>query len=260
MPGCKRSLKTLRDYYKRYKICGHHMEMNYLMVEGQKIRFCQQCGRFQLLSEFDGDKRSCRRRLTRHNVRRRKVGNQDNSRPQDNDPDTPDLSGSERSYQNAGDVLNNNQDDHSNFNDYVMARAMAAAVAEMKSTLQSQHQMSNMAHSTPFQGLPGNSHGQYPLVSVPSHVDAASMISNIIMQARQCQPQRAAHNSFEQGRHELQSHASAFTPFHGAQGQPMNALMNSTSLNPGSNPLALMGADMDKIKCLVEFLKGSITN
>lgn len=48
------------------------MELNFLIVEDQHIRFCQQCGRFQLLSEFDGDKRSCRRKLAQHNVRRRR--------------------------------------------------------------------------------------------------------------------------------------------------------------------------------------------
>jgi len=62
----------MKEYYKRYKICPYHMEANFLLVEGQSIRFCQQCGRFQLLSEFDGDKRSCRKRLARHNSRRRK--------------------------------------------------------------------------------------------------------------------------------------------------------------------------------------------
>ena len=35
-------------------------------------RFCQQCGRFHHLVEFDGEKRSCRARLQRHNARRRK--------------------------------------------------------------------------------------------------------------------------------------------------------------------------------------------
>lgn len=37
-----------------------------------QVRFCQQCGRFQPLGDFDGDKRSCRVRLQRHNARRRK--------------------------------------------------------------------------------------------------------------------------------------------------------------------------------------------
>ena len=31
-----------------------------MVVEGQSIRFCQQCGRFPLLSDFEGDRRSCR--------------------------------------------------------------------------------------------------------------------------------------------------------------------------------------------------------
>ena len=44
-----------------------------MVVEGQSIRFCQQCGRFQLLDEFDGDRRSCRRKLEKHNERRRKL-------------------------------------------------------------------------------------------------------------------------------------------------------------------------------------------
>lgn len=42
-------------------------------MEGQSIRFCQQCGRFQLLEEFDGDRRSCRRKLSKHNERRRRA-------------------------------------------------------------------------------------------------------------------------------------------------------------------------------------------
>lgn len=32
----------------------------------------QQCGKFQLLEDFDGDKRSCRARLEKHNARRRR--------------------------------------------------------------------------------------------------------------------------------------------------------------------------------------------
>lgn len=44
-----------------------------MVVEGQAIRFCQQCGRFQLLDEFDGDRRSCKKKLEKHNERRRKA-------------------------------------------------------------------------------------------------------------------------------------------------------------------------------------------
>jgi len=55
------------------QICPYHLELNCMVVEGQSIRFCQQCGRFQLLDEFDGDRRSCRRKLEKHNERRRKL-------------------------------------------------------------------------------------------------------------------------------------------------------------------------------------------
>lgn len=48
---------------QRYKICPYHLELPCLVVEGQTIRFCQQCGRFQLLSDFEGDRRSCRRKV-----------------------------------------------------------------------------------------------------------------------------------------------------------------------------------------------------
>eukprot|EP00890_Picochlorum_soloecismus_P005839 jgi/Picsp_1/6256/NSC_03610-R1_squamosa promoter binding protein len=71
VPGCSQPIHSLREYYKRYKICAHHMELSCLKVDGQYIRFCQQCGRFQLLSEFDGEKRSCRSKLAKHNLRRR---------------------------------------------------------------------------------------------------------------------------------------------------------------------------------------------
>ena len=47
-------------------------QVNSIVREGKRQRFCQQCGRFHDMSEFDGDKRSCRARLERHNARRRK--------------------------------------------------------------------------------------------------------------------------------------------------------------------------------------------
>lgn len=72
VPECGKSLVDLKRYYKRYKICPEHMEMSHMVVEGHKIRFCQQCGRFQLLSDFDGNKKSCRSRLAKHNGRRRR--------------------------------------------------------------------------------------------------------------------------------------------------------------------------------------------
>ncbi|GAX77190.1 hypothetical protein CEUSTIGMA_g4636.t1 [Chlamydomonas eustigma] len=70
--GCYQDLAGLRDYHARYKICEVHLKAASILKEGVPQRFCQQCGRFHHLDEFDGDKRSCRARLQRHNARRRK--------------------------------------------------------------------------------------------------------------------------------------------------------------------------------------------
>ncbi|KAG2483085.1 hypothetical protein HYH03_018025 [Edaphochlamys debaryana] len=70
--GCNRSLLGLRDYYQRYKICEHHLKVSSVLKDGVPHRFCQQCGRFHPLSEFDGDRRSCRTMLQRHCHRRAK--------------------------------------------------------------------------------------------------------------------------------------------------------------------------------------------
>eukprot|EP00210_Caulerpa_lentillifera_P009349 g8913.t1 len=70
--GCQRDLSSEKKYYKRYGMCMEHLKMNAIFVDGKRQRFCQQCGRFQELSEFDGDKRNCRERLIQHNMRRRK--------------------------------------------------------------------------------------------------------------------------------------------------------------------------------------------
>jgi ankyrin repeat protein len=72
--GCDARLSGLKEYHQRYKICEFHLKVPSIVREGVKQRFCQQCGRFHDLASFDGDKRSCRARLQRHNARRRKKG------------------------------------------------------------------------------------------------------------------------------------------------------------------------------------------
>ena len=72
--GCREPLGDLKVYHKRYKICLTHLRSPALLVKGQWCRFCQQCGRFHGLEEFEGAKRSCRARLERHNRRRRIEG------------------------------------------------------------------------------------------------------------------------------------------------------------------------------------------
>ncbi|GAB4816874.1 hypothetical protein N2152v2_003920 [Parachlorella kessleri] len=60
-------------YYKRFRICRQHATQASVDLEGQVVRFCQQCGRFQHISDFDGDRRSCRASLEKHNARRRRA-------------------------------------------------------------------------------------------------------------------------------------------------------------------------------------------
>lgn len=51
-PAC-----TFVDLQQRYRVCESHLKMLSLMVDGKPSRFCQQCGRFHELHEFDGNKR-----------------------------------------------------------------------------------------------------------------------------------------------------------------------------------------------------------
>ncbi|KAE8810622.1 squamosa promoter-binding-like protein 16 [Hordeum vulgare] len=70
--GCRADLSRCRDYHRRHKVCEAHSKTPVVTVAGREMRFCQQCSRFHLLTEFDEAKRSCRKRLDGHNRRRRK--------------------------------------------------------------------------------------------------------------------------------------------------------------------------------------------
>ncbi|XP_010523498.1 PREDICTED: squamosa promoter-binding-like protein 6 [Tarenaya hassleriana] len=70
--GCDKDLSCSKNYHRRHRVCELHSKKPKVMVNGVERRFCQQCSRFHLLWEFDGEKRSCRRRLAGHNERRRK--------------------------------------------------------------------------------------------------------------------------------------------------------------------------------------------
>uniref|UniRef100_A0A5B7A6X9 Putative squamosa promoter-binding-like protein 3 isoform X1 n=1 Tax=Davidia involucrata TaxID=16924 RepID=A0A5B7A6X9_DAVIN len=70
--GCNLDLKSAKDYHRRHRICESHSKSPKVIVSGMERRFCQQCSRFHDLSEFDDKKRSCRRRLSHHNARRRR--------------------------------------------------------------------------------------------------------------------------------------------------------------------------------------------
>lgn len=45
---------------RRFRICERHLKMLSLCIEGKLSRFCQQCGRFHVLEEFEGQKRYAR--------------------------------------------------------------------------------------------------------------------------------------------------------------------------------------------------------
>lgn len=70
--GCNLDLKSAKDYHRRHRICESHSKSPKVIVAGMERRFCQQCSRFHELAEFDDKKRSCRRRLSDHNARRRR--------------------------------------------------------------------------------------------------------------------------------------------------------------------------------------------
>eukprot|EP01018_Ginkgo_biloba_P032737 Gb_32703 [translate_table: standard] len=71
--GCRADLRSGKDYHRRHKVCEMHSKASKVRASGLEQRFCQQCSRFHVLSEFDEGKRSCRRRLAGHNERRRKT-------------------------------------------------------------------------------------------------------------------------------------------------------------------------------------------
>ncbi|KAK1303308.1 Squamosa promoter-binding-like protein 8 [Acorus calamus] len=74
--GCAADLGRAKHYHRRHRVCDFHSKAAAVIVSGcgggAEQRFCQQCSRCVWLSEFDGEKRSCRRRLADHNRRRRK--------------------------------------------------------------------------------------------------------------------------------------------------------------------------------------------
>ncbi|XP_047255641.1 squamosa promoter-binding-like protein 3 isoform X1 [Capsicum annuum] len=70
--GCNLVLSSAKEYYRKHRVCDSHSKCPKVIVAGVARRFCQQCSRFHSVSEFDEKKRSCRRRLSDHNARRRK--------------------------------------------------------------------------------------------------------------------------------------------------------------------------------------------
>lgn len=72
VPGCEADISELKGYHKRHRVCLRCANASTVLLDGESKRYCQQCGKFHLLSDFDEGKRSCRRKLERHNNRRRR--------------------------------------------------------------------------------------------------------------------------------------------------------------------------------------------
>lgn len=70
--NCTVDVSKMKEYHSRYKICEAHLKASLVIKDGRPQRFCQQCGKFHDIAEFDGEKRSCRARLDKHNTRRRR--------------------------------------------------------------------------------------------------------------------------------------------------------------------------------------------
>uniref|UniRef100_A0A7N0T2I5 SBP-type domain-containing protein n=1 Tax=Kalanchoe fedtschenkoi TaxID=63787 RepID=A0A7N0T2I5_KALFE len=72
VPGCEVDISELKGYHKRHRVCLKCANASTVALDGESKRYCQQCGKFHILSDFDDEKRSCRRKLERHNNRRRR--------------------------------------------------------------------------------------------------------------------------------------------------------------------------------------------
>ncbi|GKD65239.1 SBP-like protein, partial [Tanacetum coccineum] len=72
VPGCEVDISELKGYHKRHRVCLRCANATSVVLDGCDKRYCQQCGKFHVLSDFDEGKRSCRRKLERHNNRRRR--------------------------------------------------------------------------------------------------------------------------------------------------------------------------------------------
>lgn len=67
--GCRNTCTG--TYYRKYRVCQEHAKASAITIKGESVRFCQKCAKLEPLSAFDGDYRSCRVTLERHNLRRR---------------------------------------------------------------------------------------------------------------------------------------------------------------------------------------------
>eukprot|EP00250_Pteridium_aquilinum_P012857 c20988_g1_i1 orf=716-3577(+) len=89
VPSCGGDISQLKGYHQRHRVCLACANSPEVMLKDQPHRYCQQCGKFHRLSDFDEGKRSCRRKLERHNRRRRRRPVEDEGEAQDGEVPLP---------------------------------------------------------------------------------------------------------------------------------------------------------------------------
>eukprot|EP00252_Welwitschia_mirabilis_P005426 TRINITY_DN15905_c0_g1_i1.p1 TRINITY_DN15905_c0_g1~~TRINITY_DN15905_c0_g1_i1.p1 ORF type:complete len:875 (-),score=133.42 TRINITY_DN15905_c0_g1_i1:322-2946(-) len=72
VPSCQADITHLKGYHRRHRVCLSCANAPTVTLGNVLQRYCQQCGKFHVLPDFDEGKRSCRRKLERHNNRRRR--------------------------------------------------------------------------------------------------------------------------------------------------------------------------------------------
>lgn len=71
VPDCSANMEAEGFKSIRLRVCDEHAKAVTVYLSGGPSRFCQQCAKFHLLEEFNGANRGCRKRLEKHNERRK---------------------------------------------------------------------------------------------------------------------------------------------------------------------------------------------
>lgn len=69
--SCRADLRDSKPYNRRYNMCQDCMRAGSVIVDGNEMRWCQQCSCLHPLSEFLGKRRSCKEKMDIHKDRRR---------------------------------------------------------------------------------------------------------------------------------------------------------------------------------------------
>lgn len=77
--GCQVNLAQLSFYFQRNHICKDHLKSEMFLIGGKPSRFCQRCGFAHAIVDFEGQRKSCKTSLEKHNIRRRQRQAVDNN-------------------------------------------------------------------------------------------------------------------------------------------------------------------------------------